>query len=124
MALFVALFCLFFNIISKQINSTMLKVLIAATLWTAIEFFRCELFLLRFPWITPGSAIGPTWLSPVLGVYGASFLIMATAAAFMFRRTVALAVVLSGVVICLGTFRPGVIDPDKNNSLAVAVVQS
>ena len=122
-ALFTALFCLLFNVLEKRSKAPVLKVLLAATLWTAIEFYRSELFFLRFPWITPGSAMGPTFLSPILGVYGASFLVVAASAAFLHRRTVPLACVLSLCVICFGMFRPGRVEPDAKRSLVVTVLQ-
>jgi len=91
----------------------------------SFEFFRSEIFILRFPWITPGTAIGPTWLSPVVGVYGATFLMMATAAAFVFRKTIWLGAVLAAGVLCLGVFRPGMMEPPTGErSLSAAVVQS
>ena len=124
MALFTALFCLLFNFLTKQAGSAVLKVLMAATLWTAIEFYRSELFFLRFPWITPGSALGPTWLSPIVGVYGASFLIAGASAALMFRRTLPLGLFLSLVVVCLGLLPPAPVEADEGASISVAVVQS
>jgi apolipoprotein N-acyltransferase len=124
MALFTAFFCLLFNFFSKQTKSAALKVLLAATLWTAMEFYRSELFFLRFPWITPGSALGPTFLSPILGVYGTSFLVIAACGGFMHRRTVPLAFLLSLCTMCLGLFHPGRVEPDKEGSIAVTVVQS
>jgi apolipoprotein N-acyltransferase len=125
MALFTALFCLLYNFLSKRIDSALLKVAAAAVLWTAFEFFRSEIFFLRFPWITPGTAIGPTWMSPIVGVYGTSFLMMATAAAFVFRKTIWLGAVLAAGVICLGVFRPGAVAPPAgDDGLIAAVVQS
>lgn len=52
----------------------------AAVWWVAVEFFRCEIFTLKFPWMTPGVGLGPMWISPLLGVYGISFLLMLGAA--------------------------------------------
>jgi apolipoprotein N-acyltransferase len=50
---------------------------------------------------------------------------MTAAAAFMFRKTIALAIVLSGIILCLGIFRPGVVvAPIDNSGLTVAVIQS
>jgi apolipoprotein N-acyltransferase len=47
-------------------------------LWMAVEYFRSELYYLRFAWVTPGWALGhPPWKSGLAcGVYGASALIM------------------------------------------------
>lgn len=124
LGLFTALFCLLFNSASKQTTNTTLRTLLAATLWTAIEFYRSELFILRFPWITPGSALGPTLLSPVVGVYGTTFLIVAAAAAFLSRKTLPLAGFLALCVICLGIFHPVRLEPDAGKSFAVTVVQN
>ena len=107
MGFFTAVFCLLFNFFEKRVKSPLLNMLLAATLWTGIEFFRSELFFLRFPWITPGSSLGPTVLSPVLGVYGMSFLVVAASVGFMRRKTIPLALLLSLCIIGLGVFRPG-----------------
>ena len=124
LALFTAVFCLLFNFLTKQTKSAGVKVLMAATLWAAIEFYRSELFFLRFPWITPGSALGPTWLSPIVGVYGASFLVAAASAALIFRRTLPLGLFLSLTVVCLGLLRPAPLEADEGARISVAVVQS
>lgn len=55
--------------------------LFAACTFAAIEYFRCEWFWLRFPWVTAGTALGPNWLTPWLGVYGTGFLILLGTAA-------------------------------------------
>jgi apolipoprotein N-acyltransferase len=93
-------------------------------LWTAIEFYRSELFFLRFAWITPGAALGPTALSPIVGVYGASALVVATASAFVYRRTRPLALLLTLCILGLTIFRPAPIEPDRDDGLVVTVVQS
>ena len=38
--------------------------------WGGWEFIRAELFPLKFPWMTPGLALGPGHLVPWIGVYG------------------------------------------------------
>ena len=50
--------------------------LYAALVCSAVEYVRAELFWLRFPWQTYGLGLGPTWLSPWIGVYGAGFLVL------------------------------------------------
>jgi len=121
----IALFCLLHNYFAKQTNSATLKLILAPMLWTALEFYRSELFFLSFPWITPGSALGPTYLSPIVGVYGASFLVVAASAGFVHRRTAPLAVFLSVCVLSLGLFRPGKINaPGNDEGINVTVVQS
>ncbi len=48
----------------------------AGVWWVAVEFFRCEIFTLKFPWMSPGVGLGPMWISPFLGVYGISFVLI------------------------------------------------
>ncbi len=44
--------------------------------WCGWEFIRAELFPLKFPWMTPGLAIGPNHLLPWIGVYGVSVVVV------------------------------------------------
>jgi len=51
-------------------------------IWCGLEYFRSELYYLRFSWLSPGFAFGASPLAvPVryLGVYGITFLLMAFA---------------------------------------------
>lgn len=47
--------------------------------WIAGEFVRSEIYFLKFPWMTPGVGLGPSLLSPVVGVYAMSLLIVMAA---------------------------------------------
>lgn len=61
---------------------------LSPVLWLGVEFFRSELYYLRFSWFTAGSFLPPevTWpLLPVLGVYGLGAL-LALGAAWIARR--------------------------------------
>jgi apolipoprotein N-acyltransferase len=78
--------------------------------WTGLEYFRSELYYLRFSWLNAGYAfIGAPW-QPVLkltGVYGAGFLLMSIAAGAACRwqksRIQSLGLLVLGAVgICLG----------------------
>lgn len=68
-----------FVLLVKQTESrwgTKRAMLLAAVFWTGLEYFRCELYYLRFAWITPGGACDQGyWLAlpGKLGVYGAGF---------------------------------------------------
>ncbi len=123
MALFTAGFCGLNNVLEKRARSTTAKILIAAGLWTAFEFYRSELFFLRFPWITPGTGLGPTFLSPLVGVYGASFLVVAAGAAALYRKSLPAAVLLNAGVAGLLLARPPAVAPPRNRGFTVAVVQ-
>ena len=82
--------------------------LYAALVWSAVEFVRSELFWLRFPWLSNGLGLGPTWLSPWIGVYGAGFLVvLAGAMVVSGRKFQAMAgAALTLTLIALGCLRP------------------
>jgi apolipoprotein N-acyltransferase len=65
--------------------------------WTGLEYFRSELYYLKFSWLNIGYAL-PAWFSFLgNGMYGLGFLIFATAVVFVFilwRSKMALAVAL------------------------------
>lgn len=82
--------------------------------WFALEYFRSELYHLRFSWLTPGYAIsGPGGvLFLAAGVYGVSFcvlLVFAVASCVTRRRAVAGATIglLVGVTIAAASSRAG-----------------
>jgi len=60
----------------KKVKKEWLVAWFAAVWWVAVEYFRCEIFTLKFPWMSPGVGLGPMWISPVLGVYGISFVLI------------------------------------------------
>jgi len=80
LGIFTAFFALF---VAK--SKTFSPILIAI-LWTGIEYYRCELFYLSFPWITPGTGFPPNWITPLVGVYGVSFLIILANASLLHQR--------------------------------------
>lgn len=95
--------------VSKRTPALKWLPLLAAALWAALEFYRAEWFALRFPWMTSGLALGPTWLSPVIGVYGAGFLLLLAGALLALggREHKRIGAVLTAVLAALGLFRPG-----------------
>ena len=72
--------------------------------WTGLEYFRSELYHLKFSWLNIGYAL-PAWFSFLGGgMYDVGFLVFATAAVFMFilmRSKIALAVASLMVVLFL-----------------------
>ncbi|HUS34578.1 MAG TPA: nitrilase-related carbon-nitrogen hydrolase [Verrucomicrobiae bacterium] len=62
-------------------------------LWTGLEYFRSELYQLKFSWLSPGFVLGPNVGIPALGSYGLTFALMAvlTAISMMRRERRALA---------------------------------
>ncbi len=79
-------------------------------------------FLLKFPWVTPGLGLGPTVLTPLIGVYGMSFLIILgcfLVAECRFRKW---GCGVLGLVICTSVFlKP---DSDIGESVRVLALQS
>ena len=83
--------------------------------WTGLEYFRSELYYLRFSWLNAGYAfVGAPWQGALrlAGVYGIGFLLisLAAGAAYLWRksRTRSLGLLLLGVGgICLGGLLSG-----------------
>ena len=98
-------------------------VLCAPPLWTGLEYFRSELYFLRFSWLNAGYLL-PT-LGRWTGTYGVGLLLMLCAAlaslAWTRRawRLPALAVIVA--TVCLGTITTG--ESTTASRLAVAGVQ-
>jgi apolipoprotein N-acyltransferase len=54
--------------------------------WGSWEYIRSELFLLKFPWFSVGSAVGPNGWLPWIGVYGVSVIIVFGVALLSLQR--------------------------------------
>ncbi len=46
-----------------------------AVVWGSTEFIRGEVFCLKFPWLSIGSAVAPNFLHPMVGTYGIGFIV-------------------------------------------------
>ncbi len=58
LAFWVGLFLALGNTVWRRLSGWTL-VLLAPVLWTGCEYFRSELYFLRFSWLTPGQVLGP-----------------------------------------------------------------
>jgi apolipoprotein N-acyltransferase len=96
-------------------------------LWCGLEYFRSELYYLRFSWLSPGFAFG---LAPSLvplrfaGVYGAGFVLMAVAcaAAYVWQKSR----VRSALVLLLGVgllYLAGLISPQPHENLPAKIIR-
>lgn len=93
--------------------------------WTGIEYFRSELYYLRFSWLTPGLAMPAADMSGfvhVVGVYGAGFFAAAAGAlAWGGRRGWMWALALAGMSAGLATVLQA--DPKAGTTVRVAGLQ-
>ncbi len=76
-----------------------------ACCWTGLEYFRSELYSLKFSWLAGGFALmqQPSALTPILGVYGVSFVavLLVAAAVLLPSRRFRLASVAGLVVFTM-----------------------
>lgn len=87
---------------------------------SALEFIRAELFPLKFPWMTTGLALGPNYLLPWVGVYGAGFIVLLATACLMMRKWKTAAGIFSVVAACVYLI-PRLPMPEEIDSNAVRV---
>ena len=86
-AFWLALFLLLAQLCFSNFKPVIAVVLIPF-LWTGLEYFRSELWYLRFSWLNVGYAFSNWQILPfhILGVYGVGFLCAACAAFFIVAR--------------------------------------
>jgi apolipoprotein N-acyltransferase len=100
-------------------------------LWTGLEYFRSELYYLRFSWLSPGFAFSDApWQVPLrqVGAYGMGFLLMSIASAAAWTwprsRTYALVVLTAGTGgLGLWGWARGAGVPSAGNTIHIAGVQ-
>lgn len=119
LALFPAVFAATFSSLERVIENSRWLIIATGILWTGVEFFRCEWFTLRFPWITPGTGLPPGYLTPWIGVYGMSLLVATSAAALTFKHR-RLGLSLLGIVL-ISSYVP--MPPTQGGHLTIAAVQ-
>ena len=118
-ALFTGLFGAFFGRVDKM--SGKWAPLVLALFWTGIEYFRCEVFWLKFPWITPGTALPPSIFTPWLGVYGMTFLLIICGCFFAYSTKRSLKFLFFAIFFSVLLNRP--VSSDGEN-LTVGLIQS
>ena len=96
-------------------------------IWTALEYFRSELYCLRFSWVNVGYAFSgwPVLPFQLLGVYGVGFLVATGAMILLTVRRKIYAVGIVFLSFCLfALLLPAISGSDKSNSrVHVAGVQ-
>ncbi|WP_424314102.1 apolipoprotein N-acyltransferase [Haloferula sp.] len=124
LAMFSVFFAMIFNTLDRPSNSAWLTGMLAGILWAGIEYFRSEWFTLRFPWITPGTALPPNLLTPLIGVYGISLLvILATAWLVSRNNKCRITGVVALIMIALAIAFNSSGDKYQDTSLQVSAIQ-
>ncbi|OYV06640.1 MAG: hypothetical protein CFE26_05215 [Verrucomicrobiales bacterium VVV1] len=125
LALFIGISCGLIGWAGKRHPGLKWLPIYMALAWSGVEYFRSEWFWLRFPWMTPGLALGPTWLSPLIGVYGAGFLVVLAGALLggggRVSRVLGSALTLGLVMLALN--RPGLVR-ESGPGIPVMALQS
>lgn len=81
-------------------------------LWTGLEYFRSELYYLRFSWLNVGYAFSASAYQPVLssvGIYGTGFLAVVISVSiwwFSFRRVLMFFGIITLIVLLYSLFLP------------------
>jgi apolipoprotein N-acyltransferase len=130
LALFHAGFLLLLNRVEFRLG-TKWAVILAPVLWCGIEYFRSEVWWLRFAWFTAGSSLHDTTLSlpVILGVYGIGFGLLGFVglgflAASSLRWRLSLTVyAFTAAVLGALTFPPLMAVPNRRPDLKVAGLQ-
>ena len=102
LALFIAVFAMLFGGLSQKYRGAVWLPWLVGVLWTSLEYFRCEWISFRFPWVTPGVSVGPTMLSPIIGVYGNTWVAVTVVAYLAGLRSIRYSwkgIIVSGIVI-------------------------
>lgn len=124
MSLFTAFFARGYVVANRRYGLGWVTALFASVWWIAMEFYRSELFYLKFPWMTPGVGLGPTWMTPILGVYGVSFLIVLGAALLCQKKKHRLVGAILLLVMLVSTWMQSKRESPLNTSVRVAAIQS
>jgi apolipoprotein N-acyltransferase len=109
LAFWVGVFMLIANVLFNKYGAIRTAILLPF-LWTGIEYFRSELYTLRFTWLTPGLAfahapwkLGMHWI----GVYGIGFLLMVCAAIVSMlgkKKAIAAGIILFAALALVSNF--------------------
>ncbi len=71
-------------------------------IWTGLEYFRSELYFLKFSWMN----IGYAFPFPLLGMYGVGFILLAIAAAYFVGRWITVTIWIFTIIFIAAMFLP------------------
>jgi apolipoprotein N-acyltransferase len=93
--------------------------------WTGLEYFRSELYYLRFSWLNVGYAL-PAWFNGI-GMYGLGFLVFAVVSLYCRRhlltqKMIEVLIVLAILLILLAMLPPAVANSKSHRHSAVSIL--
>lgn len=106
LAVWVGIFCGTLHVLHRKWG-VWPALLLAPVLWMGLEYFRSEVWLLRFSWLTPGYALSPERMGALfqsLGVYGSGALLVFAGGALVLRKKPSLS-------LAVGFLIPGLLIP-------------
>jgi len=107
------------SLLSRRVALVMIPIF-----WTGLEYFRSELYLLKFSWLSPAYAFGPNLALPFFGAFGLTLILLWIVAGVsqLPRRTRLLASVAL-LFLALGLqFQPSLRNP-TSNTIRLAGIQ-
>ena len=88
LALWPGVFCGTLHVVHRKLGAGP-SLAVAPVLWLGLEYFRSEVWMLHFSWLTPGFALPADkmgWLYQSLGVYGSGAVLVLAGAAWGFLK--------------------------------------
>ncbi len=98
---------------------------LTAAVWMGLEYFRGELYFLRFTWLNVGYALAGSWTVPILrilGMYGAGFLV-AWLAAHWLTGTRKIPLIIAGLALVFCFASAPFFRTSANRPLRIAGIQ-
>ena len=123
LALWPGVFCGTLHVLHRKWGPG-LAVALAPVLWLGLEYFRSEVWVLHFSWLTPGFALPAEkmgWLYQSLGVYGSGALLVLAGAGVALLKKPALA--LASILLIPALLLPGGHTAEKSGAVRVTGVQ-
>jgi apolipoprotein N-acyltransferase len=120
LALWQALFVYLGRFARAQFQPKIALVLIPI-FWTGLEYFRSELYPLKFSWLSPAFAFGPSPLLHIFGAYGLTFVLLILVAAISTLRWKPR--LIASASLFAAAFIPFVGGPAEGRELRVAGMQ-
>ncbi len=127
LAFWIALFGLTLRLVRLRFGNGWMLAL-APFIWTGLEYFRCELYYLRFGWLTFGMANYHSIVSAnSIGLFGTGFILLLIGSTFQIFRTGKAVMRFMVLLMIVLMFREGLLPsnghPIIRNGLPVAGVQ-